>query len=365
MVLHPLEIPLRHAWTIAHGTRTVQRNLVVELVEGEHRGYGETASIPYFGVTTEDLARLLEGVRGLIERTRWREPAELWAALDPHLPGPAGRFALCAVDEAAHDLWGRRAGRPTGDLLSEAHPGLVGGTPASDYTIGMAAPDVMAAKLREYPGFPVYKVKVGAGCLSHDLALLQSMRDTLDRLGSAARLRVDANCAWTADAVAACTRRLADLGVEFLEQPLPRDAPAAEHAAARAASILPVIADESCINPGDVAACDGLFDGINIKLTKCGGMTPALEMVADARARGLLVMMGCMTETTVGISAIAQLLPFLDFVDMDGALLLAHDVADGARVVDGVAHLPDRPGHGIRWRGPLDERRTSDPARHE
>ena len=352
LTLHPLAIPLRHPWRLAHGTRTVQRNLVLALHAGHHVGYGEAAAIPYLGVAADDLAEVVEAQRGRIEAAAWDEPADFWHALDPHLPEPAGRFALSALDAAAHDLWGQRHGRPTRALLARQHPALLDPSrslPRSNYTLGMADQVEMEAKLRERPRFPSYKVKVGSGDLTADLAALAHVRGTLQDFGSRAALRVDANGGWSARDVADAAATMIELGVELLEQPLPRDAPAAAHAAARAASPVPVIADESCIAPGDVAACAQLFDGINIKLMKCGGLTPALGMIADARARGLTVMAGCMTETTIGISALAQLLPFLDHVDMDGALLLAHDVAEGAHLRgDGVAELPDRAGLGLR-----------------
>jgi L-alanine-DL-glutamate epimerase-like enolase superfamily enzyme len=158
---------------------------------------------------------------------------------------------------------------------------------------------------------------------------------------------VDANCGWTAEETIRNSRVLRDLNVEFIEQPLPADR-WEDMRRVVAESALPVIADESCVVEGDVDRCAGHFHGINIKLVKCGGLTPARRMISRARQLGLKVMVGCMTESTVGISAIAQLLPLLDYVDMDGAVLLARDIASGATVERGICRFPNVPGNGVR-----------------
>lgn len=360
--LHPVELPLRHAWTIAHGTRTVQKNLVVSLHDTEtgQTGYGEAAAIPYFGVTVEGMIQALTGesllevveaegapsqvgdlLRGALQRLEADNTLGTFFKLGtPEHPRTAATmFALCALDQALHDLWGKRQGGTVWQLWGHD----LATCPPSDYTIGMAEPDVMAAKLNEFPGFPVYKIKLGTGSPETDLQLVQRLRQETD-----ATFRVDANTAWTAEQAIAISEPLKNLGVEFIEQPLKRDLPRSEHEAVYAASALPIMADESCITESDVDACAGCFHGINIKLTKCGGMTPARRMITRAREHGMKVMIGCMTETTVGISAIGQLLPLLDYVDMDGALLLGEDIADGVKVgPDGVAVFPDTPGNGV------------------
>ena len=162
-----------------------------------------------------------------------------------------------------------------------------------------------------------------------------------------ATFRVDANTGWTAEQTIAHAHELKELGVEFIEQPQKADA-WADHRKALEGSVLPIIADESCHVEADVARCANHFDGINIKLVKCGGLTPARRMIKEARALGLKIMMGCMTESSVGISAIAHIAPLLDYVDMDGALLLARDPAKGV-VIDDQAklHYADVPGTGV------------------
>lgn len=336
MIIHDVRLPLRHVFQIAHGRTEQLHNLVVELREEDRRGFGEAAPLPYYGVTVETIRRSLESVRPIVEATDWSEPDQLWATLRPHLD--ADRFALCAIDEAAHDLWGWRHGQPVWRLWgldAEA-------CPPTNYTIGLASIEQMVAKMREFPDFGHYKIKLDANRPIDRIAALRQHTEAV--------FRVDANTAWSADQTIDWSAALAELGVEFIEQPLPADQWRAMERV-RGAAALPIIADESCILPEDIARCAGLFDGVNIKLTKAGGLTPARQMVREARNRSLRVMVGCMTETTVGISAIAQIAPMLDDVDMDGALLLARDIADGVQVVAGQVLYPDRPGLGLIWRG--------------
>ena len=194
-------------------------------------------------------------------------------------------------------------------------------------------------KMREFDGWPIYKIKLGT---PDDLAIVRELRRH-----TTAIFRVDANCAWTVEQTLAFAPELKALGVEFIEQPLP----AGEWEGMRrvfAGCALPVMADESCLVEEDVPRCAGCFHGINIKLTKAVGLTPARRMIRRARELGLKVMTGCMTESTVGISAIAQLLPLLDYVDMDGAVLIAKDVASGVRVERGRAVFPAENGNGVR-----------------
>jgi L-Ala-D/L-Glu epimerase len=245
------------------------------------------------------------------------------------------RFALCALDQAAHDLWGKKLGQPVYRLW-----GLdLRQIPVSDYTIGIDTIPVMVSKMQEFDGWPIYKIKLGT---SDDLTIVRELRRH-----TSAIFRIDANCAWSAEQTIANARELRNLGVEFIEQPLPPD----DWEGMRrvfAESALPVIADESCLVEEDVDRCRPCFHGINIKLTKCGGMTPARRMIERAHALGMKVMIGCMTESTVGISAIAQFLPLLDYVDMDGAVLIAKDVATGVRLEKGQAVFPEENGNGVR-----------------
>jgi len=333
MRLLRFDLPLRHVFTISRGSSSVYTTLLVELEQDGRRGYGEAGPSDFYGVTYEGMVDVLESLRDRIEAYQLEDPTRLWAELDPVLH--AHRFAQCALDMAAHDLWGKLCDEPVWKLWGLS----LDRCPVTDYTIGIDTIDVMLAKMREFEGWPIYKIKLGT---PHDLEIIQTLRRHTDAV-----FRVDANCAWGVDETLRNAEALAGLGVEFIEQPLtPGDWAGMARLYPR--SSLPLVADESCQVEPDVQRCQGSFHGVNVKLVKCGGLTPARRMLAQARQLGLKTMVGCMTETTVGISAIAQLLPMLDYVDMDGALLLAEDVATGLRIERGVVHFPQVPGCGVR-----------------
>ncbi len=334
LVIRDLLLPLRHPFTTAHGTLTAKHNLLVELLAGGVSGYGEAApSLAYPAHGVAAIRTAIEGARADIEAAEMTEPAALWERLAPSLG--AHPFAQAAVDMAAHDLWGKLLGKPVWQLWGLSLARL----PVSNFTIGLDTPERMVAKLHEAAGWPVYKIKLGG---PDDLAVLRSLRRETD-----APFRVDANTGWTAEQTLAFAPELSALGVEFIEQPLPVEDWAGMARVFRECP-LPVIADESCQTEADVSRCAECFDGVNVKLVKCGGLTPARRVIAAARARGLRVMAGCMIESSIAISALAQLLPLLDAVDMDGAALLASDPAEGVRVEKGVAYFPDAAGLGVR-----------------
>jgi L-Ala-D/L-Glu epimerase len=334
LILRDIALPLRHPFTIAHGTTVVQENLLVELQEGGVSGYGEGASShAYKAFTAESMRADLESARAVIEREPLNDPAAWWDRLQPVLGH--NRFALCALDEAAHDLWGKQRGQPVWKLWGLELRNL----PLSNYTIGIDTLETMVKKMREFDGWPIYKIKLGT---PDDLAIVRELRRHTQ-----AAFRVDANCAWTASQALRLAPELKALGVEFIEQPLPREEWEGMRELFRRCP-LPVMADESCLVEEDVPRCAGHFHGINIKLTKAGGLTPARRMIQRARELGLKVMVGCMTESTVGVSAIAQLLPLLDYVDMDGATLISQDVASGVKVEKGRAIFPNENGNGVR-----------------
>jgi L-alanine-DL-glutamate epimerase-like enolase superfamily enzyme len=333
LILRTISLPLRHVFRTSHGANTVQENLLVELRDGDLAGYGEGTSFNYYGASAAGMTADLEAARAQIESWSAADPAELWQLALPLLDH--NRFALAALDEAAHDLHGKRLGVPT-----YRHWGLaLDNIPCSDYTLGIDELDNTLAILKEFEGWPIYKIKLGA---EGDLNVVREVRRH-----TSAVLRVDANCAWTAEQAIANSHELKALGVEFIEQPLKAgDWQGMKRVFAESA--LPVMADESCLVEEDVPRCPGYFHGINIKLGKCGGMTPARRMVEAARRLGLKVMMGCMTESSVGISAIGQFLPLLDYVDMDGAVLISRDVASGVHLDHGRAVFPDENGNGVR-----------------
>jgi L-alanine-DL-glutamate epimerase-like enolase superfamily enzyme len=332
LTLHEFELPLRHVFTIARGSSSVYRPLVVELEHDGASGFGEAGENEYYGATFGSMSSALEAVRPQLEASKLDDPTELWHELQPQLA--ENTFAQCALDIAAHDLWGKLRGQPVWKLWGLSLEGI----PVTDYTIGIDTIEVMLAKMQEFPGWPVYKIKLGT---PNDIEIVRTLRQHTDAV-----FRVDANCGWGAEETIRNSVALKELGVEFIEQPLPPD----DWEGMKEVylnSALPVIADESCQQEPDVDRCRGFFHGVNVKLVKCGGLTPARRMIVRARQLGLKTMVGCMTETSVGISAIAQLLPMLDYVDMDGALLLAEDVAAGVTIERGRVHFPDENGCGV------------------
>lgn len=330
LFIHTHDLALRHTFRIAHGARDVQPTMIVGLREGEYIGLGEATATSYYGLTVGQMVVTLERLRNAIENTPLETPEQYWEALRPYLQDHP--FEQCALDVAAHDLYAQMQGKPLYELwgLSTDH------NPLTNYTIGIGSVEEMIAKMEEKP-WPIYKIKLGT---EHDLEILRELRKH-----SKSFFRIDANTAWTAEQTLEYAPELIDLGVEFIEQPLkPGDWEGQRLLFEKCP--LPVIADESCQREADVARCHTYFHGINIKLMKCGGLTPARRMIQKARELGMKVMVGCMTESTVGISAIAHLLPLLDYVDMDGPLLLKEDIATGVCIDEGKVYYPDKPGTG-------------------
>jgi len=333
LTLHQFDLPLRRAFTISRGSTTVYRALIVELEQDGVCGYGEAGENAFYGATIRGIRAALEAVRPLVEKGDPADPATLWRRLADRLEND--RFAQCALDTAAWDLCGKLQEKPLWKLWGLSTDRL----PASDYTIGIDSIEVMVAKMREFAGWPIYKIKLGT---PDDLEIVRGLRRHTDAV-----LRVDANGAWGVEQTLRNAALMKDLGVEFIEQPLAAD-DWQGMGRVRAESALPVVADESCRVEGDVRRCGQCFHGVNVKLVKCGGLTPAKRMLEQARALGLKTMVGCMTESTVGISAIAQLLPLVDYADMDGALLLAEDVATGITIERGRVRFSSENGCGAR-----------------
>ncbi len=327
------DLRLAHTFRITHESRDVQPAVIVGLEDKQGNiGWGEATAVPYYGQSVEKIVSTLEQHRRLIETTSLDHPEEYWAELAKEMG--MHPFELCAVDVAGHDLYGKQQGKP----LYEIWGLTIAQLPLTNYTIGMAEIPEMVRKMKAMP-WPLYKVKLGT---DHDVEIIKALRQE-----TAAIFRVDANTGWTGPQTVDLAPQLKDLGVEFLEQPIPVKA-VEDQKIAFEHSVLPLIADESCQVEADVERCAPYFHGINIKLNKCGGLTPARRMIAQARSLGLKVMVGCMTESSIGISAIAHLLPLLDYVDMDGALLLAKDIAKGVTIDFGKVRFPDGPGTGAQ-----------------
>ncbi|OGG05931.1 MAG: hypothetical protein A3F83_05010 [Candidatus Glassbacteria bacterium RIFCSPLOWO2_12_FULL_58_11] len=309
-------------------------NVIIRLEHEGVTGWGEAAPFLIYGENQATVVAALETFRPLIEK--WRDPwkaekmmAELDGALEWNFAAKAG------IDAALYDIQGKIAGLPLCSML-----GLdPGDTPLSTFTIGIDTPEVVRSKVREVLDCPLLKIKLGGPA---DLEILRVIREEAPK----ASIRVDANCGWTPHKALAMIEELVDYGVEFVEQPLPPS----EVEGMRwlhARSPLPLMADESCERLHHIPACVGQFDSINIKLAKCGGVRHALKMIGCARAHGLQIMLGCMLESSVLITAAAHISPLVDFADLDGAVLIANDPFSGMRFESGRMALPEGPGLGV------------------
>ena len=323
---------LRHPFTISRSTRTVQDTVIVSISDGEFTGYGEAIPYPFYGITQEKIEQSIVDCQHLIENAFGKHPNDLWLQLESILID--NYFALCAINCAYWDYYGKSQYRTVRSYFYNN----LGTAPLSDYTIGIDTIDVMKQKMEEIP-WPIYKIKLGTG---HDVEIVSELRKITD-----ATFRIDANCGWTVDETLQNAIQLKELGVEFIEQPLPsEDSEGMKRL--KSECVLPLIADESCQRFEDVEKCAEGFHGINIKLMKCGGLTPALKMIERARTLNLKVMAGCMAESTVGVSHLAQIAPLLDYIDADGAMLLKNDTAEGIKLKYGKIIYPDENGSGIR-----------------
>ena len=323
------DLPLKHTFTIAHQSRDVQDTLIVKLEEDGIYGLGESTTNPFYGITIQNMSARLEEFRHMVESRKWETPEQLWEL---------GRgvfrnnpFAQCALDLAAWDFFTKKQGKKLYEYLG-LDPSKM---PITNFTIGIDTVEKMVAKMKEVD-WPIYKIKLGT---ENDLEIVRELRKHTNSV-----FRIDANCAWTAEQAIRYSEELADLGVEFMEQPLGKDDLEGMKEVFKH-SKLPVMADESCIVESDVKKCHGLFHAINVKLVKAGGITPGLRMIQEAKSLGMKTMVGCMTESSVGITAIAHIAPLLDYVDMDGAMLLAEDIAKGVVITPDSVTFPA--GNGI------------------
>lgn len=330
----PFNLKFRYPFGISKGTKTHQPTLVVELEHLGIKGYGEAPAITYYNITVEKMMEDLERKKMFVEKFAFTEPERYWHYL--HHLYPANPFLVCALDIAGWDLYGKMKGMPLKDFWLPEKPFH----PVTDYTIGIDTIDKMVEKLKEKP-WPIYKIKLGT---EHDIEIIRQLRRHTDSV-----FRIDANAAWQAEEALEKINAFKDLNVEFIEQPLAKDDwEGMKYLYTR--SPLPLIADESCVKEDDVDKCHEHFHGINIKLTKCSGITPALRMIRRARELNMTVMVGSMNESTLGSAAIAHLMPLIDHVDADGPLLLSEDVATGLSYEpDGRVLTSGEPGLGIRF----------------
>ena len=327
-----LTLHTRHPFAIARGTNSEYRTLMVKIVDDDGiEGWGEAAATRFYGETLATVEAALATYSPLIGDDPWQLDT-IERQLETTLSGNAA--ARVAISAALHDLVGKRLGIPLWRYwgLDAAR------APRSTFTIGIDVPEVLRRKVAEASEYPILKVKLGS---ADDEAILRTLREVTD-----CELRVDANCAWTAAHAVSMLPVLEHFGVTVLEQPVAADdLDGLLHVRRRAR--IPIIADESCVTSRDIPRVVGRVDGINIKLAKCGSLREALRMVAIARAHQLMVMVGCMIESSLGITAAAHLTPLVDIVDLDGAALLRDDPFAGATIPGGQVTLPDRAGLGV------------------
>ena len=329
------QIPFTHPFTISKGTKTHQDTLIVKLEHMGFEGFGEATAIAYYDVSIDKLVADLISKKTFAEKFSFTDPERYWHYLHHLIPN--NPFLVCALDMAGWDLFGKLKRQPLHQLwqLDTAQ------SPLTNFTIGIDAESVMIQKVKENP-WPIYKVKMG---FENDIDIIKAIRSVTD-----APLRVDANAAWTTEEALQKIKILHDLNVELVEQPLAKDNWEGMKILYQNSHI-PLIADESCVFEHDVEKCVDHFHGINIKLTKCSGITPARRMIQQARTLGLKIMLGCMNESTVGSAAIAQLSPLVDYVDNDGTLLQSEQVGSGVSFESGKFLYNNQPGLGIEVDG--------------
>jgi L-alanine-DL-glutamate epimerase-like enolase superfamily enzyme len=327
------ELAFEYPFTIAKGRKTHQPTLLVSLGIGPHWGLGEATAIGYYNVSIEEMIVLLEKNRATIERYALTSPERFWHFLHHLLPGH--NFLISALDCAGWDLWAKLKGKPLYQMLGLQWQNI----PATDYTIGIMPADEIADRVRQ-KSYPIYKLKVGG---PEDLASLIALRAAAPH----AKIRIDANEGWDLATAKELVPELKKLQIELIEQPLDRE----DHEgmqALRSVCDIPLIADEACHEEKDLASCLALFDGINIKLSKCGGITPALRMIDIIKKANKAVMLGSMSESMVGAAALAHLLPLADYADIDGPLLLQEQVGKGLTYDnEGNINVADQAGIGI------------------
>ncbi|MES2522750.1 MAG: dipeptide epimerase [Gemmatimonadota bacterium] len=340
MKLHAeiVTVHTRHPFIIARGGQSEWQTVWVRITDSDGaEGWGEAAPSRFYGETADSVMSAMTRFAPIVERANAWSIEAVERELERELRWNAA--ARCAISSALHDLAAKRLGVPLYRMW-----GLdAAATPLSSFTIGIAPDDeTLRARVREAAAYPILKIKLGS---PRDAQTLRIVREEAPK----ATLRVDANAAWTAKQALGMLQTLTDVGVDMLEQPLPAHDLAGLRFV-RERSPIPVVADESCLVASDIPKLEGVVDGVNIKLAKCGSLREAMRMIATARAHGMRVMCGCMIETTLGIAAAAHFSPLLDDADLDGATLLADDPFSGPGIPDGRVTLGDAPGLGVTRR---------------
>jgi L-alanine-DL-glutamate epimerase-like enolase superfamily enzyme len=340
LTFEDLMLRTKHPFGISYGSSSDTHNILVRLSFEGVEGLGEAAPAEYHNENAHTVSAVLKTWRDAdILGTNPFAIEDIARRLDKSIAGNCS--AKAAVEMALHDIVGKLLKTPTQKILGLADLTF----PVTDFTIGIDSLDVVETKTREAvdAGYKILKVKQGT---IYDEEIIRRVR----KIAKDLPIRVDANGGWTAKQAISMSYFLKDNGVEFIEQPIPKHAQVSDWQFVREHTAIPIFADESIGRSSDVARLAGTIDGVVVKLAKTGGICEAIKVIHTARAFNLKVMFGCMVESSVGITAAAQIQPLCDYLDLDGAMLLANDPFDGAEYEDGYMVLPDLPGLGIEPR---------------
>lgn len=324
-------LELKKTFNISRGSYNTREVLTLLLHYENYIGIGETIQHDYYGAHIEEFIKDLIKFKPIIETLEFKHPSELYdvlSTLDIH------PFLLSGLDIAAHDLYGKMHKASVRSILGIP---MLGEIPKTSYTISIDTKEKMWEDIQANP-WPSYKIKLGT---DHDIAIITYLRSRTD-----AAFRIDPNCAWTAEQCLSFSDAFSNQNIEFIEQPLKVGDIEGMELLMKESSI-PIISDESITSLQDYADKKHLFHGINLKLTKSGGITPCYRILKEARKDKKMIMFGCMTESSISIAAAASMLPWVDFADLDGTLLIKNDLATGLDITDAKVLISDQAGLGI------------------
>jgi len=332
---HPILLELRHPFRLATGSRTHTQAMLTEIHFEGLVGYGEAAMPPYYGENHDTAAAFLRRAAAVLQGHALNREGIQRIMVEIDALAPGNHAAKAAVDLALHDLWGKTAGQPLWQLLGVDLKNI----PRTSFTLGIDRPEILRQKMMEAGDFQIIKIKLGS---EDDRQIIRSIREISDK-----PIYADANQGWkNREAALELVQWLAEQDVRLIEQPFHKDdLEAAAWLTAR--SPLPIIGDESFQRLADLDRLADSFHGVNIKLMKCTGLAEGFRVASAARQKGLQLMIGCMTETSCGISAAALLAPLCDYADIDGCWLVRNNPFEMPVLEDGKILLNDGPGLGL------------------